>query len=329
MGRMKELWQAQRDCEEDYGFTDLQEGPCPWQEFQVGEPGTGRYSRLEFSAVYHVTHTQHAVRIIEDQKIRADLVKDESKLNKTRTRVVWFSPNDWKNGFLYGNIRFQVPWGGLIAGKRYYWVESIAYKTKACRILISDKEHPDLDLYDPSAGDGPWVVRDERHYFNGDYTFEVLIDGDIPLAQVEKIDFVNHHDTWCALRIVGCNSIPAQWAGAVFLATLLSRGLDITLPGFIRELQGERRPIFEVYQAIKELRKFYQQIPCTEWGALQSDHPTASTVVRAVVSANIEADWKILLSMFVDFSNFGAAFDTVVAEALGLSGPTSLHNYWR
>jgi hypothetical protein len=77
--------------------------------------------------------------IVESGLIRKGLVFDESKLNKERILVTWFSPNYWGPGYRYGNVRFDVDFESMVSGKHYYWVESIAYGIAACRILVTDQ----------------------------------------------------------------------------------------------------------------------------------------------------------------------------------------------
>ena len=108
--------------------------------------------------VYHVTHIDVGWRILTEGKIKAGLVCDESKLKTERILVTWVSPNDWTGagGFRYGNVRFSFDWEPLIRDMNYYWVESVAYRTPASRVLITGKDYGGiLDEYDPTAGDGP------------------------------------------------------------------------------------------------------------------------------------------------------------------------------
>lgn len=289
------------------------------------------------STVFHITHEQHALRILEDSEISADLVKDESKLNKTRTRVVWLSPNVWKQGFRYGNIRFPVSWDTLIRGKRYYWVESIAYNTPACRILISDNEYTELTPYDPATDNGPWIFADGKHYYNGDFCLEVLVDTNIPISNVSAIQLVDHHPNQCALKLSGCKGRTAGDAGAVLIAHMFARGLELRKGFTRRHSSGDILPTRDTVIAIANLRKaICESYIVPQWGTMSADHPAAGIVAGAVVSAmarvsmgaGAESDVTALLSTFVDSANFVTAFDVAFTTALGLNNPSFLRD-WR
>ena len=63
-----------------------------WEKFAF-VPGEG--SSRDLTTVRHVVHVQFARRIIEDGKIKAGLIYDESRLNKSRISVAWVSANTW------------------------------------------------------------------------------------------------------------------------------------------------------------------------------------------------------------------------------------------
>ena len=116
-----------------------------WEKFKIG-----KYCN-PFDLVSYTSHVNSAVDIIRDKEIRPSLVFDELKLNKYRILVSWLSPNYW-GGFRYGNIRFQFDFASLIRDRLYYWVECIAYKVPACRILITDINRDEmLQKYDPKV----------------------------------------------------------------------------------------------------------------------------------------------------------------------------------
>jgi hypothetical protein len=188
------------------------------------------------SIVSHVAHIATALRIIQDKRIAAGLVFDKSKLNTKRILVTWLSPNDWSgtSGFRYGNIRFRYKLDDLIADKRFYWVESIAYSIPACRILLTKKEH-ELPIYDPADRTGPWWFNKEegRHYFNSNYCLELMFEDDIPVTESTKVDFVNHHDNYCSVHRYNPKKcaelgIDAHRAGGRFLAAAIATGTDIS-----------------------------------------------------------------------------------------------------
>lgn len=61
----------------------------------------------ELTTVRHVVHVPFARRIVEDGRIKAGLVYDESRLNKSRISVAWVSANTWGPGSIYGTVEFQ------------------------------------------------------------------------------------------------------------------------------------------------------------------------------------------------------------------------------
>ncbi len=171
-----------------------------WEAFQVqGEPGTNSCKRL--TTVSHVTHINFAAHAIQEQKIKAGLVFDESRLNQHRVLVTWLSPNDWIE-YIYGTVKFEVDWATLVEGKNYYWVECMHYSPKALRILVTSEDRSSLlEKYIPELRTGPWWYDKENdaHYFNRDYTLEIMLEDDIPLKSVQKISTVTHHSRICTL----------------------------------------------------------------------------------------------------------------------------------
>ena len=76
-------------------------------------------------------HIADARRIIEDNRVRARIVYDESQLNRSRTHVCWVSANTWAYGSIYGTVEFSFKWSDLVAGKQVYWVEAMTGKDRA------------------------------------------------------------------------------------------------------------------------------------------------------------------------------------------------------
>jgi hypothetical protein len=100
-------------------------------------PPTGR----ALERVYHVVHVADARRILEDGRLRARLIYDESRLNNSRTCVTWLSANTWNDGSIYGNVQFSFDWTSVIERQRFYWVEAMTgYSPHAFRILVTDRD---------------------------------------------------------------------------------------------------------------------------------------------------------------------------------------------
>lgn len=171
-------------------------------KYVVGSPAAKGFNNdcREFSHVTHVTHAFRAPEILRSKVIGSRLVYDNSTLNTSRIQVVWVSPNHWGNGFRYGTVGLTFDWKALVSRRKAYWVEVAEYSPHACRILLTQTAYPSLTPYDPKVKDGPWwhdTVND-KHYFNGDYCLEFMIDGDIPLAQIDSSTFVSHHSQYCS-----------------------------------------------------------------------------------------------------------------------------------
>lgn len=174
-----------------------------WESYKINIPqGTRRSGDGEaFENVNHVVHLAAARRILEDGRLKAGLVYDESVLKSSRIGVTWLSANTWGLGSIYGNVQFTFPWSKLIAGRNCYWVEVMAdYRPPAFRILFTDRDLSDsayIKSYDPSSDDGPLRQDKGIWYRNPNYTSEFMLEADIPLDDCIGLDFIQHHSTIC------------------------------------------------------------------------------------------------------------------------------------
>jgi hypothetical protein len=171
-----------------------------------------------------------ARRILEDGRLRAGLIYDESRLNKSRTCVTWVSANTWAPGSIYGNVQFSFNWSDLIKGRHFYWVEAMTYSPHAYRLLLTDrdiKHSRHLTPYDPSSDKGPLRDRNGVWYWNGEYTSEFMIEGDLDLTDCIAFDFISHHSTKCRLNGRNCPECgaPTYRIGGRVLAFLLGNNL--------------------------------------------------------------------------------------------------------
>jgi hypothetical protein len=167
-----------------------------WKKYGLNV-GKGKLSddAQELDTVYHIVHAQICRRILEDEKLRAGIIGDESILRTSRIGVVWTSANYWHNGSIYGSVRFGFNWKKLVRDRNIYWVEAREYNNPAYRLLITERDLSNdkrLQPYDPETDDGPLRRIDGTWYWNGRYTSEFMIDQDIPLAKVASFDFVGH-----------------------------------------------------------------------------------------------------------------------------------------
>ncbi|MGY3484439.1 hypothetical protein ACVW1C_002322 [Bradyrhizobium sp. USDA 4011] len=184
----------------------------------------------ELKTVHHVVHVPGARRILEDDRIRAGLIYDESRLNKSRTCVAWVSANTWGPGSIYGNVQFSFSWRDIIRGRQLYWVEAIKYSPHAYRLLVTNRDLSNsrhVTPYDPRTDKGPVVRQGGRWYWNGDYTSEFMVDSDLELADCTGFSFIRHRPDRCRLYQSGCKdrNAPTYRIGGRVLAFLLGNSL--------------------------------------------------------------------------------------------------------
>src|SRR6266436_2563267 len=183
--------------------------PAEWDRFKF-EIGQG-YSK-ELKTVRHVVHVPSARRIVEDWQIRAGLVHDESRLNKSRISVAWVSANTWGLGSIYGTVEFQFAWADLVDGQKIYWVEAMNYNPNAYRLLLSKRDILAglVKPYDPAKDEGPLRLKDGQYYWNGEYTSEFMIEDDLSLDRCTGLDFVLHNQQYCRPFGNGCEDRKKQ-----------------------------------------------------------------------------------------------------------------------
>lgn len=170
--------------------------PEEWYRFRFD---IGKGELRELTTVHHVVHVPFGRRIIEDERIKAGLVYDESRLNKSRISVAWVSANTWGLGSIYGTVEFQFAWADLVADQKIYWVEAMNYNPNAYRLLLSKRDIPAglIMPYDPAKDEGPLRLKDGKYYWNGGYTSEFMIEDDLSLDRCTGVDFVTHHQVYC------------------------------------------------------------------------------------------------------------------------------------
>ena len=258
--------------------------------------------------------------MFSEGELRAGLVYDESKLNRHRIQVVWVSPNEWTNGYRNGNIRFAFDWRRIVANRRAYWVEAITrYRPTACRILITDIDRDDLlRRYDPEVLDGPWQYSrvEDQHFWNGDYTLEIMIERDIKLDECIELAFVDHHSAMCAVDYRNCPDnlgTPHGSQGPRLLATLLGR--SATVPSQIVWRHG--REVTSVMQAVSFLRVRLLEIgrDAPAQGPVTFDTSPAVALTRAILAAYGRDDREsalALATMFASADDLGRSFEQLV-----------------
>lgn len=195
----------------------------------VGDAREDGVATLE--KVHHVVHVPAARRILEDDRIRAGLVYDESRLNKSRRSVIWLSANTWAPGSIYGNVQFSFDWASLVVGRHFYWVEAMdKYSPNAYRILMSDHElsgSKHVTPYDPKTDDGPLRECGGEWFWNYKYTSEFMIDRDLALDECLSFEFITHNPNYCRLNGSSCSdkNAPQYKTAGRILAFLIGNDL--------------------------------------------------------------------------------------------------------
>ena len=319
----------------------MNDRPAPeWARFRVGAPERPpRFAPdcAPFSTMSHVAHREPALTIMREGVLRAGLVFDESRLNTSRIRVTWLSPNYWANGFRYGNVQYTYDWPTLTAGMRAYWVEVIPYRVPACRILLTDRavDDPvlaDLTPYDPTQRDGPWWYdrATNQHYYNGNHTLEIMLERDLPLAACQTIDFVTHHRQMCSVDPGACpdRGLTAARGGAQVIAAMVARGIGAPV-GLLTQRDG-----------LAIMPKQALRIACTQlWsdlyrmgkactGEIGPAHASAAALARGLLGAYARAvegeDVQHLAALFQNKMALIHSCAMVVAEAFDITDRAAL-----
>ncbi len=293
-----------------------------WTKYNVRNSGRG----ISLEKIYHVSHINTALNIVSDSKIKAGLVYDESKLNKKRILVCWLSPNDWESagGFRYGNIRFAFDWKKIYEDMYSYWVEVIDYKIPACRILLSDQNHKRrLARYDPTTGDGPWWYNEKNneHYWNSNYCLEIMVERDLRISEVVKVDFVKHHPRYCCLSN-NCDEMDFRRyeGGAFFIAGMVGQDIYHRLPAFYENVDDSievdylfERSCMSIWHSFDQIEKFR--------GIIISRHKAAMPLARAVLNAYAfkEDDVIPLASLFKSKKSLVYSCAKLIADKFNIS----------
>ncbi len=204
----------------------------PWKGYTIDSPddiddtSTGITTR--FGCLYHTSHLSDALRIVEDRKISANLVRDKSLLNETRLCVVWTSPNTWYHGSMYGNVGFKVDFDEFLLGKYMYWVEIMkAYNPDAIRLVVSEsKLSVDLPRIHPRKFGYPLYCDEDEQWFRLDkYNYEIMLTQDVRIATCSRIEFFDHHQSLCNKYSSRCSDLGMEDSTAreKFVAFTVSR----------------------------------------------------------------------------------------------------------
>jgi hypothetical protein len=305
-----------------------------WSPYSVGEPSTKNNGVNPdcqgLSVVSHVTHVNAALEVLRAGCIKPQLIYDESRLNTRRILVIWLSPNDWSGagGFRYGNISFDLDWKKLIKGKRCYWIGVMAYQPKACRILITKTDRDKRLLrYRPKKGDGPWWADspNKKHYWNGTYCLEFMLEEEISLSSLREMRFVKHHDARCSISPSNCpdRGHRGDHAGARLLAGACDRRLLSKRPEvWVNENDAPRECLLYAWENLRG--RLCSGIQTWD-GAVKAGTDKARAIARAGMGTICDlskADRKHIFSLFKSKQAVIEACAAVIEDDLELSTGT-------
>ncbi|XNO40669.1 hypothetical protein ACL2DZ_00490 (plasmid) [Sinorhizobium meliloti] len=300
---------------------------------RIPKPGERGNGVSELEEIYHVVHPPEARRILEVGKIRAGIVYDESRLNVTRAHVVWLSANRWAPGSIYGTVEFTFPWLPLIAGRRFYWVETMpGYRPPAYRILMTDKDLsalPFLRPYDPSTDKGPLRERGGTWYWNHADTSEFLLDRNLDLAECVNFQATTHRRDRCRLHGSDCKELETATyvTAARMLSYILSHDIHSIDHVFKnRAPPGINRPLSsEFTNSISGIWLAFVVHKNTRFEGEITSLKQSKAIVKgalALYSADQGGDARKLTRLLKDEVTFKAAFEAVVNEHFDISGWT-------
>lgn len=202
-----------------------------WDPYKIDFPPPGGWTgqAAELDQIHHIVHPQAARFIMDEGRIRPGIVYDHSRLNTTRTTVIWLSAKLWP-GSIYGTVQFSFPWVKLIEGCRFYWVEDVLYQPPAYRILVTTRDYSHLSfltLYDPSTEEGPLRVRNGVWYYNQEATGEFMFDRDLELWECQRVKAIKHKEDGCRIYRNGCRDLRTSESITAMriVATIISNGI--------------------------------------------------------------------------------------------------------
>jgi hypothetical protein len=275
---------------------------------------------------------ESAARAISDGAIRSGLIFDTSKLNRDRIQVVWLSPNNWSDGSRYGNVDFSFNWNNLISGKKYYWVESIAYSVKAARILVTDNNYNGKLLpYDPAAGDGPWWFdkAGNTHYWNGNHCLEIMYEGDLPIESADKISFVDHHPRFCNIAGSRCPNcgLTRDKANGILLSLAVARRFDVSKLKWVSSGIPNDELNNAFYRVKRDLTKDSKSVEFDK--DVSFDESISLSIGRAILIAYSFGDHdeiKALMKLMPSLEKVTTNCAKVIASMFSLSNWKDMHD---
>lgn len=301
-------------------------------KIKIPKPGVLEDNVSVLEEINHVVHPPAARRILEEGKVRAGIVYDESRMNKTRHQVVWLSANTWSNGSIYGTVQFTFPWASIIKGRRIYWVEAMAYSNPAYRLLVTNKDVSHLSFlapYDPTKDKGPVRYRDGTWYWNHKYTSEFMIDSDIDLSDCTGFKGINHKRDGCRIYGWACAEREGQsfLTGGRMLAFVLSCGIHCVDQALRTVPSGDlsRQFSYDLDSAIGGIWfSLAQNRHALFGGPIQETNGGKEVVIGslALLGSGQQDEARKLVTLLRDEATFQATLEEIVNSHFGISGWT-------
>jgi hypothetical protein len=300
-----------------------------WERFAIQAPRRGTPPRevggARLSTVYHVAHLGHARRILEDGALNARLVKDKSRLRKSRTCVTWMSANTWINGPIYGHVQLEFPWSRIVKDRDVYWVETIPYNPAAYRFLISDVDHdasPHVSRYRPKIDAGPLRAAGRRWYWNDKYTSEFMVENDVDLKLCTGLSFVHHNQQFCRPYRSKCpdRTLSETEVAGRFIAFVLAGDLHGLDHVFETDPFLDDRPLHNAVDM--GARGIQDALECSEFGGPLARAHSARSVLRGALALLGQGQLKEarrLARLIRSRSAFRDALEEIVNNHFGIS----------
>lgn len=300
--------------------TDLPE----WETYACGRPKKDAVfsdrSCWELTEVHHVVHVPEARRILEDGRIKAGLVHDESRLQCSRMCVTWLSANTWNQGSIYGNVQFTFDWNSIVMGKCIYWVEEMkSYRPPAYRLLLTDRNITRSDhvrVYDPKTDNGPLKQKGDMWYWNAKYTSEFMIEEDLLLNECKKMQFVNHNPEICQRNGSSCPYLgaTANKASATVMAFILGNSIHSSDSALLPDGKNSKSDQFEF--SVYEIRRILESKHKNFIGGIKKSASRQAVLCGALALYGSDQNGraKELISLLADERIFQKALRKIIAD---------------
>jgi hypothetical protein len=208
----------------------------------VGKDGpTGDFAPLV--EMHHVAHLNPGLAILRDRVVKAGRPAAGDRLKGVK-QVCWFSPNQYgARGSHHGTVQFSFDFAELLRGRRIYWVGAVAErKQKTCRLLVTLKGRRPAGLkrYHPRLTKGPIRRVDGRWYRRMDVALEIMVEGDLPIAECTRVGAVPHGVGRCGRSCREIDRAATETAALLLAGSMRGR---YRLPGNSYVQAGRASPL--------------------------------------------------------------------------------------